>query len=622
MKTLLTVYFVLVAVCITRADTEWPPVHTDGKQVSLNWSVTDGGGYQWDITAYGSVNDGTNDAYDGGMILHVNGNQFMASQGKGTLLKSGREIMIGPWKHENTLVVHRLIYIDQDTGYCRWIDLFRNRGSEAASVKLRYYSNLGSSIQNSLSTTGGNNAGNRDWGLLTSSGSSSRPSIIHFWGTEKSRIRPDIKAQGDDIYYNFTLEIKPGEPAALCFFEMQRKDYSLAAEEFKTFHIKREIRKINPEIRRMIVNMPSVFITLAGVDLLRNEDHCLLGLRDGTEKQGTIRREAYSLETRYGPVTLKSETVVGLYTPTPGKRHTLIALSDGQVISGKLSGESLTIVSKDGEHSNIPLRNLLFASYPVSDNKPEQVAIKAPVIDLRSGSSLAFDPGSVDYTFLTEYGRCKLPPAHLEKIDLAPDEGGLHTVTFKNGSRLSGLLITEQIETDIAVGGALNVRRQSVKAFRFPAGESPASAGGGPVTVTLRNNDRLAGTILDDTLLLNVNDEDRQLPWSLVRAITRKDIMSTSVTVKLQAGETLVGKIRNKSLRFQVTPDLALPIYAGHIQVLDNPPAEPAAPPEKKSTETQPAKKAPAKPVAETAVGLDPVPPAEKSAAPAAPGNQ
>ncbi len=622
MKTLLTVYFVLAAACVTRAAAEWPPVETGGKPVSLNWSVTDGGGYQWDITAYGSVNDGTNDAYDGGMMLHVNGNQFMASQGKGMLLKSGREIMIGPWKHQDTLVVHRLIYVDQETGYCRWIDLFRNRGSKAASVKLRYYSNLGSSIQNSLSTTGGNNAGKDDWGLLTSSGSSSRPSIIHFWGTEKSRIRPDIKAQGDDIYYNFTLEIKPGEPAALCFFEMQRKDYSLAAEEFKTFPLKREIRKINPEIRRLIVNMPSVFITLAGVDLLRNEDHCLVGLRNGTEKQGTINRDTYFLETPYGPVELKSETVVGLYCPAPGKRHTLIALSDGQVISGKLGGESLAMTSKDGEQSRIPLRHLLFASYPVSKDKPEETTLQKTVVDLRSGSSLAFDPGSVDYTFLTEYGRCTLAYEHLEKIDLAPAEGGLHTVTFNNGSRLSGLLITERVETDLAVGGVLKVRRQSVKSFRFPAAGTPGSAGDGPVTVTLRNNDRLNGVILDDALLLNVDDEDRQLSWSLVRAITRKDIMSTSVTVKLQAGETLVGKMRNKTLRFQVTPDTVLPIYAGHIQALDNPPGEPAAPPEKKSTETRPAKKAPEKLVAEPAAEPVPQPPPEKPAPPAVPGNQ
>ena len=108
-------FFTLTITSISAAETPWPPINPKGKPIPFNWSVNDGAGYVWDITAYGSVNDGTNDAYDGGMIIQVNGNQFTATNGKGTLTESGREVMIGPWTNKK-IQVYRFVYIDPDVG--------------------------------------------------------------------------------------------------------------------------------------------------------------------------------------------------------------------------------------------------------------------------------------------------------------------------------------------------------------------------------------------------------------------------------------------------------------------------------------------------------------------------
>ncbi|MCZ6603358.1 MAG: hypothetical protein O6952_10155, partial [Planctomycetota bacterium] len=49
---------------------------SDPISVTFPFKLTDGHGYRWDIGPNGGIGDGSNDAYDGGVILRLNGVPF------------------------------------------------------------------------------------------------------------------------------------------------------------------------------------------------------------------------------------------------------------------------------------------------------------------------------------------------------------------------------------------------------------------------------------------------------------------------------------------------------------------------------------------------------------------
>ena len=172
-----------------------------GRSVGWNWTLTDGAGFRWDINSHGTVNDGTNDAYDGGMQLQVNGSSFSWNS-SGWLSKDGREVEIGPWSR-GSIKVYRRIYVDSKVGYCRWIDIFENTTTSAQTLTLRYYSNMGTTTRRTYTTGGKNTLTDKDWGLVTGyTGSSSRPAVVHVFATRgaKNKPRMEYSSNNDNIY--------------------------------------------------------------------------------------------------------------------------------------------------------------------------------------------------------------------------------------------------------------------------------------------------------------------------------------------------------------------------------------------------------------------------------------
>ena len=173
-----------------------------GRNVGWNWSIDDGAGFRWDIGSGGVVNDGTNDAYDGGMQLQVNGSSFSCGS-SGRLSEDGREVETGPWV-TGVLRVHRRIYVDPKIGYCRWIDIFENTSGAAQTVSLRYYSNLGGSVRLTLTTSGAAQVTDKDWGIVTAydAGNTSRPAIAHVFAGRGVRKKPRLRyaPNNDNLY--------------------------------------------------------------------------------------------------------------------------------------------------------------------------------------------------------------------------------------------------------------------------------------------------------------------------------------------------------------------------------------------------------------------------------------
>ncbi|MDP6635503.1 MAG: hypothetical protein QGG42_11425 [Phycisphaerae bacterium] len=540
-----------------------------GRSVSSSWVVTDSAGFRWDIYLnYGQVNDGTNDAYDGGMQMQISGSTMSVSQ-QGRLSKTGDEVEIGPWRR-GSVNIYRRIYVDKKIGYCRWIDIFENTSTSAQTLTLRYYSNMGSSTQSSFTTSGQTSLTAKDWGIITGSSSGSRPSVVHIFATKNAKIRPTFQFRiGDDnLYYHQSLKIPPKKTVALCFIEAQRRPMSAAQKFLKEFKVERELKKVPAPLRRLILNMGGAMLTLGSLELPRNEKHDMLVQRGGNELLGAIQNTEYVIDTLQGKVTLPADRVVGLHAPVGAGDRVKLGLVDGQVLVGKLTAEAIKLKLVNGNMMSLTIDMIDTAAYRVSPQRPEEIAFRRPMIVLRNGQQLFFKQTDVDWGFHTQYGRVNLQPKNLNAITLDTPDGGLHRAIFSNGSVLSGLLVQEDLNVALDLGGKLSVKRYLAQRFAMP---TLPYAGSEPGQLQLRNEDTLAGRIADKVIKIETTDNEQVNVQSAdIATVTAPEGASLGVLrIKLHNGTTVDGTLVGKTIAFQITPGPKLDVYVGHIMEIN-----------------------------------------------------
>ena len=553
---------------------------TDGTDTGFAWVLTDGAGFRWDIYQGGTVNNGTNNAYGGGMNLTVSGSGFSGGS-RGRRSKDGREIEIGPWTR-GSLRIWRRIYVDPKLGYCRWIDIYQNIGSSDSIAAIQYYSNLGNSVQQIVTTSGKGRLTDKDWGFVSSyaGGSSSRPTLMHVYASRGAKVRPTVQwTRGrNTLYYRMSLKIPAGKTVALCFFEAQRRPNAKTVALLKTFKPARELAKITPALRRIIVNMPGAFTSLGSVYLPRSEKLDLAVLRDGTEQLGSIVMDKYAIETFYGTIELPVGRVIGAYVPSGTDTQVHVALMDGQIVAGKLTNGPIRFKLANGSEMSLPLAKLHTIAYRVSPDRPAELKSQLPMIALRGGQRLRFNIQDANYTFHTEYGDLKLDPGDLTSIMLDTPEGGLHRAVFRNQSVLSGLLVAPTFKLRLELGGTLEINRHLIREFHFAAtDESP----GRMVELTLRNENVLHGRIVEDTIRIKSNLGSPTIAPAEIAVLEIIEGSHDRAQIKLHNGTTVRGRLTAKTIRFQIEPGPKLPIFVGHITKITCPP--PSKPPPAKN---------------------------------------
>jgi hypothetical protein len=564
--------FYVLAYCVVAEAAEKSPLLDAGGNTSLPWTVQDKKDYRWDIQANGTVGDGNNDCYDGGLQLSVQGSGF-GGHSQAVLSKDGKEIQLGPWNWSNKVQVCRRIYVDKQGSYARWVDVFHNTSGQEQNLKIRYYSNLGSSIRK-FRTAGGKDSPEPDWAFVTADrGNTKTPAIVHVVGTPSAKLRATIKADGgqDNVYVTFRLKIPAGEYAALLNIQMQRPGFDEAVKAMEAFDVHRALRKLPRAARKALANAATPTLAIGGLELPRDGEQDVVLLKDDTELLGTINNKVWTIETPHGTLELPAARVVGLETVGMGDRHVRLALIDGQILAGTLTSEPLKITLANGNTLSTPLWQVLRAGYRISDARPKQIEPDQPVVMLRTGEQLFFDPADFDGQLLTEYGTVTLRPADLRGIMLQTSEGGLHRAVFANGSSLSGLLLADTLETQLPLGPTLSARRATIRKFAFPA-EKP---GGEKVAVmTLRNENVLRGAVVSETIRLLSNRDEISIEPGDIKELTRAEGALRTVIVKLHSGATVSGDVVDDTIRFAIQPGPQLDVFIGHVNKLTCPKRE------------------------------------------------
>ena len=591
----MTRLYVFAAICLLPAATAvgggiyLPPVKAEqadsihipsGRNVGWNWQLSDGAGYTWDISSYGKVNNGTNDAYDGGMQLSVNGNSFsFGSAGRGSADR--REVEIGPWSIGQVRVWRR-IYIDPKLGYCRWIDIFENTGSNTHLLNLRYYSNIGGSTQVTYTTSGKTQLSKKDWGIITAEAASgsSRPAIVHIFASRDAKLKPSFRftPNNDNLYYHVSLPVGAKKTVALCFFEAQRRPLGEAKKFLKAFNVTKEMQKVPPALRKIIVNIGTGSIVSIGrVELPRKSKHDLAVLRNGDEMLGTILNERFVVETFFGRLDLSADRVLGLAVPSASDHHVQVVLTDGQVVAGKLTSVPLRLKLVNGNEVSLTTAKIKSLAYRISPAKGRDILLRSPVVILRAGMRLFFRAEDLPTDFYTEYGSLKLQTEHLRTLLLDTPEGGLHRAVFRNGSVLSGLLLAENLKLKLDLGPQLAIRRHVAAQFLFPV-PVEQETNENLTELVLRNENSLFGRLADPSLNVRTKVGNVQVKPETIAEVKVPAESFGQVQIRLHNGTTVSGRLAGQTIRFKIEPGPELKVFVNHVRQIACPPPKPPQP--------------------------------------------
>jgi hypothetical protein len=540
----------------------------DSKAASFMWTVADEAGGRWDISNNGVVSDGTDDAYDGGMLLQVNGSSY-PGYSTGRLSADGKEVEVGPWLNQG-LSISRRVFVNAKSGYCRWIDIFENTTSADIGAAVQYYSNMGDSTATVHSTSGGEDVAEKDWGAVTwGAAGSNRPAIVHIYGARGSKAKPAFQYTrgSDDIRYVMQLKVPAGQAVALCMFQAQRKPYAAAVKFLDDFKVANELGLVPPGLRKIIVNMTGPVTQSGQTNLIRNDQADLVTTTGGDEIQGKIANKDYALKTVFGEVTIPAEKVLGLTAAARDKDRVNLVLADGQVVLGDWTNGPLLITPADGVEKKVAGRALKQAGYRITAGRPEQTSGSDPLVVLRDGQRLALDPAKLALEFQSAYGKIKLPADAILSVELDAAKGGLHQANFRNGSSLAGLLADDKPSFKLTLGATLATSASAIARLVFAADADQPAGKGSLAGIVLKNGDTVYGSFTDAKWSVA-----NKVAGNAAVEIPTADIASAefgealgAVKVTLRDRSTISGKLSGDYVGFKIEPGPDLKLFVGHL---------------------------------------------------------
>ncbi len=185
-------------------------------------NLTDGDGFLWDVQDNGSILNGSNDAFDGGFVLTVNGVAFPTTTQSVATLSNGSEVTMTATIGNFTVV--RRVFVPNNDDYVRFFDQFTNNGVATEQLSIQYDSNLGSNAATDViaSSTGDGFLSASDVWVHTDDSSNGSggtdPNVLQFFGDvdTASQTSPGLFA------YTKSESVDPGETVSFLQFGAQQ----------------------------------------------------------------------------------------------------------------------------------------------------------------------------------------------------------------------------------------------------------------------------------------------------------------------------------------------------------------------------------------------------------------
>ncbi len=301
------------------------------------------------------------------------------------------------------------------------------------------------------------------------------------------------------------------------------------------------------------------------ISLTRRADHDCIDLKRGSVIPGTLLNSVYSLNTRFGLISLAPDRVVGLSRVGQLGSNVRVLLTDGQIITGSMKDPRVRLAMTIGEEMDVSVRRVRGCSYKISPAKPAHRPIDTPMVVIGdSRISLGREP-EIGFTLRTVHGDVSLTadvPASIEAID-----GAANTwrVAFRDGSLLVGELapptFAAKLYIDPAAPLETTIDMRQVVRILWPRPE-PIVAGAVAVAY-LDGDQKVVGRFGQEALTFKDGFGPTPIPASEIISLTFSRIDMGAVTAELWSDVRLKGRLVDKTIAFALLGDGA----TLHLQV-------------------------------------------------------
>ena len=203
----------------------------DVSSVTLPTTLTDADAFIWDVMTDGRINNGTSDAYDGGLVLSVDGVQYPAAE-RAVELQAGRELRLRR-QILSDLDVYRRVFVSDVEGFARFLEIFENPTNAPITATVLLATNLGSDGGTVIVTTSSGDAvvDNADRFIVSDDASNGGgdPTLAHVFTGPNGTVQPaSVTAPLGRINYSFSVEVPAQGRAILMHFASQNANRTIA----------------------------------------------------------------------------------------------------------------------------------------------------------------------------------------------------------------------------------------------------------------------------------------------------------------------------------------------------------------------------------------------------------
>lgn len=438
----------------------------------------DSEGFLWDLQGDGSVSDGGNDTYDGGLSLLVNEQGFPGgAQARG----ENGEIVFGPVPIGNLRVTRNVVISAQGPGCARYVEVVENTSDKPVDVTLMLYSSLGTGqgVQSAVPQTK-----NGVPYSLVSQGAG-RSVLAHVYAGRRQTIRATATVQDGTIVEALgPFKVAPGKRAAFFHVIAQRRSVEDADAFVKNLDFDAMVRELPHALRRIVVNAGGGggLFSLGDLSLYRGTVVDALQLRTGEQIFGDLKTASLTFTGEFGKSTIPAERILSLFAAAEGEYR--LALDTGEVLTGRIAEPTLNMKLRGGNELAIPLASVgrygrripqpipappgakdkdkedaAGADDPpeLSDAPAERILFKDPVFVLRDGDRITGKLAAERITFRTLYGDVTVPPAQIRRIAFPGEGVRMPVVELADGSAFAALPADAHWKITRSVGGEVDL---------------------------------------------------------------------------------------------------------------------------------------------------------------------
>ena len=524
----------------------------------------DSGANSWDIQSQGTVNNGTNDCFDSGMVLMVNGHHFNPNNPNGhKQTEDGNELVLTGLV--NQISITRRILVDAKRQTVRYLELVTNTGKTPQKVALEIRSQLGSQTQQSVWNDGKPAVAGAlpkkcvALGAIHQPGDQ-RPGVVWLIGDSRASVPPTVDIHDQYLYMTrYALDIPAQKTVAVLHYVLQRPNLVSAQlpEVIKPLWRGALIKPVIPAaFKRLVCNFRSgtttgedepeqgprlpviaALLERAGIDDTGSKTLVGVGRSEAERMTGSLLGGPLVATSEFGAVTVTVDELAG--AEGSGFR-TLLHLRNGETIAAQTLTGTLRLETEVGVELPVDPTQVAWLVAKRTPSEGTAPADQLGVVLLTDGSRIAVSTMTPPLPVISAYGQAAVAFDQLANIERVNEPPGW-LVTMRDGSRLRVLPAAKEISVATCRFAVLKLLTARIAGYQR-SGKPVVSedADEREDGAQLDNGERFFSGLAGTTLTINANGTNTAIPIERITAIERPED-SAGLAVILRDGGRLVG---------------------------------------------------------------------------------